>query len=610
MAMKHSFRTRLLLSLWLMLLLMLLLPWAHTSRHLRQEIVADDQANAVRMLHLVHWLLTRDGTFNDAEHLQAWITQTAARLQVRITYMADGGRVIADSQIPFQDVPDLDNHANRPEIIAARSQELGMSIRYSGSVQQELLYVAQSVPRFGGIPAGVLRLAVPFSGIRDRVERLSHIFLGILAVLLLASAVASHLLSRSLKRSIGSLTGTAQAIGKGDFNQRVRVFRTRELQPLAEALNHMAERIEGQFQSISDQKQQLEGILNGMQEGVMLLDSRGKVHAINRALRNMAPSIQRIEGRRPLEVIMSPELQEACEQVLAAPSDEEIGPLTLQIELGWQRHYEVHIVRMRDRQKGSGAIVVLHDISELKRLEKVRQDFVSNVSHELRTPLTSIKGYAETLLSDTDHDPKASRSFLEVILKNANHMGKMVNELLELARLEARDQQLAVRPVNAADALSAAWKVCAPLAADKDVSLQNDLPEAGVWVMADYDQLIQVFRNLLENAIRFSPPGAPIAVSAVPHSATVTLAVRDHGPGVPKADQQRIFERFYRVDRYRSKHPGSTGLGLAICRHIIRNHGGKIWVESVTVGENTGATFYFKLPSAATEPLQTAEMPA
>jgi len=258
-------------------------------------------------------------------------------------------------------------------------------------------------------------------------------------------------------------------------------------------------------------------------------------------------------------------------------------------------------VRVQDQHEGLGAIVVLHDISELKRLERVRKDFVSNVSHELRTPLTSIKGYGEAILSGGDQNPDTMRSFLQVILKNADHMASVINDLLELARLEAKHEQIKLVEVNPADALTAAWKLCTPLARDRNVQLQQHLPAEGLKVRADFDQLVQVFRNLLENAVRYSPANDAVTVSHQATPETVTFCVSDRGPGIPRQEQHRIFERFYRVEKHRGKDGGSTGLGLAICRHIIHNHGGRIWVESFTGGETKGSNFFFTLPMASSE---------
>jgi two-component system phosphate regulon sensor histidine kinase PhoR len=598
---KLSFRTRLLLSFWTVLLVALLLPALYYRHSLSREIVAETRSHALHQLNLVHWLLGQETEIEDADRLQAWGRRLGEQLGVRITYVAEGGRVIADSRVAFAEIPRLDNHATRPEIVQAFKEGLGTSIRYSATLERNLLYLARRTSARGAIPAGIIRVAVPFSLVKDRLDRLTRSFIFIVAVTFVASILLSYALVRQLENPVRSMIRTAEAIGSGDYGQRIRLDPGREFSPLARSINRMAERIETHIRNITAHKEQLEAILNGMTEGVMVLDSKGKIQAINHALAVIVPDPAASIGRRPLEVIRSPELQHASDRVLADEDECEHQPCNLQITTEGERVFDVSIVRFRDQQGGRGAIVVFHDISELKRLEKVRKDFVANVSHELRTPLTSVKGYAETLLSDNCEDSNAVRSFLQVILKNANHMTKMVDDLLQLARLEAHIP-VAVAPINAVEPLLSAWKACASLAGSKNIHLENALPEEGIQVLADYDQLLQVFRNLLENAIKYSPAGATVGVSCHLGAEVATFQVRDRGPGIPKQDQTRIFERFYRVGKDRRSNLGSTGLGLAISRHIIRNCGGRIWVESPPKGETTGSAFFFTLPLAPGEP--------
>ncbi len=596
----YSIRTRLFLSFWVLLLVALLLPPWYYSRILTREIKDEVQGRAVQQFKLIHWMLNREGDFRSVEDLQRWVVEVGKQVGIRVTYVAEGGKVIADSSVPFDEIPGLDNHADRPEIAEAGEEQVAVVVRFSRTTQGEFIYVAERAPRKGAVPAGVLRLAAPFSNVGEPLDRLRNSFLFFFVLVFAATAVANLLLARRLNRPVRDMMDTIRGIGAGDYKRRLLSAPGQDFYPLTRCINEMAESTDSHVQMVTEQKQQLEAVFDAMQEGVMVLDSRGKIQSINRSFSDRISNDPQIIGRRPLEVIVSLDLQKFCDRVTASPEDNgETRLYNLQIVLGQERTYDVNIVRVPDRQKEIGAVVVFHDISELKRLEKVRQDFVANVSHELRTPLTSIKGYTETLLSEKPPNPDMMSSFLQVILKNTNHMVKMVEDLLQLARLEAPAQPAGSTPVNAASALLTAWKACMHHAEGKGLQLGNTLPEGGIWVSADFDHLVQVFRNLLENAIRYSPAGGVLDVSCEIQGDKVTFKVRDEGPGIARQHQQRIFERFYRVEKHRSDHWGSTGLGLAICRHIVRNHGGRIWVQSPNSGETRGTTFLFTLPRAA-----------
>jgi two-component system phosphate regulon sensor histidine kinase PhoR len=598
----YSFRKRMLFSFWIVLLLALLLPPWYYYRILAREILDETQTTAVQQLNLVHWLIAGEGDFQTLENLNEWLVEAGKQLGVRITYVAEGGKVIADSHVPFDEIPSMDNHASRPEIVDARDREVGAVVRFSRTSQNELIYTARAIHGKGIVPSGVLRLAAPLSKAKEPLNRLENGFLFFIGLVFAAAAFLSYALIRRLNNPIRAMIDTAEAISTKDFKRRIHSTPGQEFYPLTQSINKMAEGIETQIQTITEQKQEIEAIFNAMQEGVMVLDSRGKIRSVNKAFSRLTSNVTDTIGRRPLEVIVNVDLQKLCEGILASTAkDVDEQPHKLQIVLGEDRTYDVNIVRLPDRQREVGAVVVFHDISELKRLEKVRQDFVANVSHELRTPLTSIKGYAETLLSDSQPGPQMASSFLQVILRNANHMVKMVEDLLQLARLEAHQKSFNPLPVNASSALLTAWKACAHHAGVKGLRLENNFPDSGVWVSADFDQLVQVFRNLLENGIRYSPPDEALTIAYEQNAESVTFSVRDEGPGISRQHQQRIFERFYRVEKHRGDQSGSTGLGLAICRHIVRNHGGKIWVQSPNQGKTRGTTFYFNLPKASVE---------
>jgi two-component system phosphate regulon sensor histidine kinase PhoR len=592
---KFSFRTYLILSFWIVLVISLLLPTWYYYHSLTDQVVAEVERNATQHLEVIEWMMGEREEFRNAKDLQDWLVELGKRERLQITYVDKDGKAVADSATPFSEIHNLDNYATRPEIVLSQRQGVGLSIRFGRASQKEQIFAAKSVAGRGSIPNGYLRVAAPFSGVKDQLVRLRNIFAIIIVLVFVATILLSRLLIRQLGRPIHRLIEAVEALGNRSYKRRLSFLPGQEFYSLAWSMNKAAEQIEDQISLITKKLNQLEAVFNGMREGVMVLDANGRIQSVNRAFTELIPYVPQPIGRRPLEVIMNLELQDACNKVLSSIGNAGRLPYAFQMQLGGGNIYDVSLVKLRDEHEELGAIVVFHDITQLKRLERVRQDFVANVSHELHTPLTSIKGYTETLLSEGTHDPDTTASFLQIILKNSNHMVKIVKDLLQLARLEASERKITLSSVNASDAMGTAWKACLSLAEEKAVSLDSKLPEAGIWVSAEYDQLVQVFRNLLENAVRYSPPGQAISVSSRVEAGQVTFGVYDEGPGIPKQHQLRIFERFYRIEKHRGGFAGSTGLGLAICRHIIKNHGGLIWVQSPNSETRKGTSVFFTL---------------
>ena len=412
------------------------------------------------------------------------------------------------------------------------------------------------------------------------------------------AALFSSLLAKRQARFIRQCASVLKAVGDGDYGRRIWPESGLAFQELAQSVNAMASGIEAQITQLAAEKQRIETVLGGMREGLMVLGEDGRIMLINKALEDTFPQAAGAVGRLPIEAVPCPELQTAAETVLNWQDATRPAVVSVQIEPGQDRYFDVSLVRPSQRQEGLGAVLVFHDLTEFRRLDKVRRDFVANVSHELRTPLTSIKGYAETLLGEKKFREGQERRFLDVIVKNANHMSRMVEELLGLARIENDRQPPSKARVKASDSFRAALRECATLAKERDVEVVSRLPNDGPEVMADAGQLTQVFRNLLENAIKYGPEGSTVTISHTTGNTGVTFCVRDMGPGVPEAERQRVFERFYRLDRPRMKGEGGTGLGLAIAKHIVERHGGRIWVEQAQ-GQDTGAAFCFSLPEAS-----------
>ena len=582
------FRTQLMLSFWLVVILALCIPAYYMYQTLEKGIYKEANANAFTQLNFIHWLLAEKPAFDNNRDLDQWCKKVGRQLNYRITVIAAGGRVIADSDVSYDKIKSMDNHASREEIINARKSGQASSIRYSITMGRKLIYAAKNI-NMANAPAGVLRVAIPLSTIESRLAYFSHRFWGILFVIFIISTLLSLFLARRLEKPILDIIEATTAIGEGNYKNQLDIETGVEFSQLSDGINDMSHKIQQHIQQIIEQKQELEAVLEGMVEGVMLLDKFGKIKATNESLTWIAKCVPSCVGRRPMEVFLNPEISEACNQILDGKDE-----IKQKVEIDNKTIYEVNLVRIPE----GGAVVVFHDISELVRLEKVRQDFVANVSHELRTPLTSIKGYAETLLDEKFRASGKSETFVQTIVKNADQMSNIVNDLLELTKLQQQQREnVRLSTIDAAACFSSAWETCIPMSNEKKIGIDNRLPEA-VTVMGDHNSLIQVFCNLLDNAIRHSPPDTTISVSAESGIETITFRVADEGSGIPQQHQDRIFERFYRVDKERSRDSGGTGLGLSICKNAVTGMGGKMWVKSPPEGHSKGSAFYFTLNRA------------
>jgi len=591
-----TFRNRFILAFVLLLVVALVVPFFVVKQEARSVLLQEAKEKARQHLEHTRWLFDNELRFQDPMGLHEWLKAAAKHLNLRLTYVAEGGRVIADSSVAYREVGRLDNHSDRPEIVAARESDgVGWSVRYSSTVQTEFIYAAVKVVAPAGLPSGYLRIALPYTHIERKLMGMNSLWaVGILVCILLAGSLV-WLLSKQLRLEILKLSQAAEDIGKGKLKRRVEFQSGPDFLPLVRSINRMAKKARSDLEIIREQKNELEAILNGLQEGVLVLNSQGKVIKSNPAFLQLSNLKNSIQGREPIELIRSTELQDLCSRIAQDPQARD--PETILIQLPKRQTFQVTVLPVwvlehQDRE----VIVVFHDITELKRLEEVRKDFVANVSHELRTPLTSIKGYAETLSLGQSFDPEVIRSFMEVILKNANAMNEMLSELLQLARLESMEPSPDLKPVNLASALDSAWQICTPFAREKGIELRSELPEKGVTVWSDFDQLVRVLVNLLENAVKFSPENDQVHVFASQKDNEWVVSIKDHGPGVPASIQDRIFERFFRgeADSAALKTEG-TGLGLSICRHIIRNQNGRIWVQSPAEGLVTGSVFSFSL---------------
>lgn len=526
-----------------------------------------------------------------APALREWLTRMASS-GVRVTVITANGLVLADSQ---SDPQTMENHAARPEIREALANGDGLSVRHSVTINRDLLYYAARFSTPSGTPV-VLRFALPVRTVNDEVWAFRRrLWLSSLIVFLVAG-MASLLISRTFSRRVERLQSFSRRVADGDFRP-IEADRSGDaLEALAASLNDSAARLEGAIGTLTEERNLSAAILGSMVEGVAVVNSAERLLFANEGFAGILEldSPPR-SGSSLVEVVRQTELIKAVRSVLeGAPRVEaEITTGTLR-----QRFFAVTVASVKATQN-SGAVVVLHDITDLRKLERVRRDFVANVSHEFKTPLTAIQGFAETLLSGALDDPQNRVRFLEIILEHSRRLARLTDDLLELSKMDADRLDLEVGRLSVLQLVESCVETTERRAREKHLRVSVNLPQAVPDIAADRRRLAEVLQNLLDNAIQYTPSGGEIVVSVGSDGEAVTFTVSDTGIGIPQVDQPRIFERFYRVDVARSREVGGTGLGLSIAKHLVEAHGGRIWVES-EVGR--GSRFHFTVPVSQPQP--------
>ncbi|MDX1623464.1 MAG: ATP-binding protein [Gemmatimonadota bacterium] len=531
--------------------------------------------------------LERPGAPLSGEALDDHVDALARRVEGRFTVVGPDGKVLADSEFDDAALAALDNHAGRPEIREAVQRGESRSVRYSRSVGEDLLYRARRIDA-GPWEGSVARMAIPatrFSAARAEALREVAFGLGIALVLALIAGVA---MARRVADPVGRLVEVAERVREGDLSARARIATGDELEELAGAINSANERLADRIEAAIAERDRLEAVLDGMAEGVVVTDSAGRIDRANAALREMFGVDRPATGRTVLEALRHAEAAEAMR--LAARDGEEIVREELRLTYPAERILTLHAAGL----SAGGAVGVFHDVTALKRAERVRREFVANVSHELRTPLATLAVHAEEI-ADPATSPGGRREGAEVLVRQVDRLAELVDDLLELSRIEAEEffpRRETVDLAALADGLLAEWR---PAAEEADIQLRREI-EPGLVVEAERTSLRRALANLLENAIKYSPEGAEVRLAAASTDGEVELAVADTGPGIAADDLPRIFERFYRVEKGRARGTGGTGLGLAIVKHVAEAHGGRVAVESAP---GSGSTFRIVLPRRA-----------
>lgn len=522
--------------------------------------------------------------------LQSHIKRLGREIETRITLVAMDGHVLADSeQEKLSDVAAMENHKDRVELLQAATSGEGTSERISPTLDEPMLYFALRADR-DGQPSGLIRTALPMTDVNRQINAIRRL-IWLVAVLVSVGVLAvTYLVVARMVEPIVTLTAAAESIASGRYDQNVYASNRDEVGALARSFNRMSDQLESREAQLREINHRLSAVLGGMVEGVIAVDDRDRIVLANSAAGKLTGfSTEDAEGRQLLETVRNHQLQQAVTETRAAGQ-----PQHLEIEFGENKERVVAVnSALLPGDPSSRVVLVLHDVSEIRRLELLRQEFVANVSHELKTPLSSIKAYAETLSGGAINDTERNLEFVQCIEEQAERLYVLILDLISLARIESGRQTFDIESVAVQDVVDSCLASQQALADAKNVSLETGAEAPGLHVRADEEGLKQILNNLIDNGIKNTPDGGRVSVCWREADTAAIIEVRDTGIGIPAEHLPRVFERFYRVDKARSREMGGTGLGLAIVKHLTQSFGGSVSVQSQP-GE--GSTFTIRLP--------------
>jgi two-component system phosphate regulon sensor histidine kinase PhoR len=528
--------------------------------------------------------------------VRAFLARAAGHSGARVTLITPDGRVVGESERSPEDWSAIENHGSRPEVKAALAGRVGRDLRRSATIDAPLLYVALPV-RDGGRIVGVLRLSLPLAAVTASYATLHQVMLaGGVVALLVALAIGVFVAGR-VTRPVVEMQAIARRMSEGNFLVRAPTRSIDEIGTLGRSLNVMAARLREKIQDLQQEQAKVTAILDGMVEGVIAVDDHEHIVLTNERARAIFSLGAAGGERKPfLEVIRNADLHQVFRESRGAP---EGAVLRREVRVPGlvERMLQVHAVPLRLAEDERGLVMVLHDITELRRLEQVRTEFVANVSHELRTPLTAIHGYLETLLGGALDEPENARKFLEIVFRHTERLGRLINDLADLSNIELGKSSLRLEPTRLDEVVDSVLAVIRAKAEIGHVGVSAEVPADLPPARADSDRLAQIMINLVDNAVKYTPAGGTVRIRAMEAAeGMIEIAVTDTGVGIPAADLPRVTERFYRVDKARSRELGGTGLGLAIVKHLVLAHGGELKIDS-ELGK--GTTVRFTLPVSA-----------
>jgi len=586
-----KFRLKLFLTYLLISLLGLLVAGFLIYSSERKRLLNQLEQNMLVETHLLSRIFLQP--LSDSLDMQATdsLTDVLGReIGSRITIINEQGKVIGDSYESGAYLLKMENHKDRPEVSSALHRSAGKSIRYSYTIKVDMLYVASPIKAQGKV-MGVARLALPLTELKRQQHSILNVILLGFAVAFILSLALNFWFSHRAIKPLQQMIRIGRKMTGGDFSERVRIKTKDEIGELAGTLNLMAVELSEKLAQITEDRTQLQTILSSMIEGVMAVDRQGKVMLVNDALSRMFELGIPFIGKPHFEVIRDHELNDFIQEVLSSKEEKR-----KEVSFIRPREQDIMIQSALVEKEGRGAVFALfvfHDITELKRLEKVRKDFVANVSHELRTPLTSIKGFVEALKDGAISDPEQSVRFLSVISQHTDRMNQIISDLLQLSLIESKGFELKSEPFSVKELVEEVVDSLKRSAEKKSQNLEISIISGVQKVVGDRYRIGQALTNLVDNAIKYTPEKGSIRIEFRDKGEKMEIVVIDNGTGIPPQDLSRIFERFYTVDKGRSRELGGTGLGLSIVKHIVEAHGGTVQVQS-QMGKGSEFSFTLK----------------
>lgn len=557
---------------------------ANTMKHTYMDL---KESQLTQTAHLVLQALELNGL--ERADLQSKVKELSAPVTSRVTVIDREGHVLADSE---DDPAVMENHADRPEVmqVIKEGKESGISTRFSRTLGYSMMYAAIPIKIDSNVE-GVVRVALSLENIENAIRHIRFTLTLVLFAALLLTALIGIRIAKGIAKPVEEMISVSEKLKDKDYSARVGMRPKGELGQLANAINVLAASLKSQLDKIQENEQQLSGVLRNMTSGVLLVDKSGKILLANRAIGCMLDSDPAsFTGKQHVEVVKNAGLSKLIDQCLNEQTE-----IRNEIEFYFpeERILDAHLAPyVGEGGELRGIVAVLHDITDISRLEKMRSEFIANVSHELKTPITSVKGFTETLLDGAMEDKEALHYFLDIIHKESERLHRLINDILHLSKIEQHMIPLEIENVNLAEVVD---RVADTVRKDvENKGLQLILPEnRDILIEGQKDRIQQIILNLVSNAIAYTPAGGKITVSFLEKEANIEISVKDTGIGIAKKDFPRLFERFYRVDKGRSRNSGGTGLGLAIVKHLVESHDGKINVDSE---EGEGTEFTVILP--------------